>query len=752
MLWLLFGAHLTGIGGSVIAGRTSMRRGLIVAGIAPALAAIWAITLLVRDGDPTIYERSWVSALDIGFRFQTTDTALLMASLVSGIGALVFLYGAGYFSANAAGGMRFPASLLAFATSMFGLVLADSVWTLFIFWELTSVTSFLLVGHKHTDPATQAAARRALMITGGGGLALLAGLLVLADELGTTTLSALEPVSGNAGIIAAVLVLVGVATKSAQVPFHVWLPGAMAAPTPVSAYLHSATMVKAGVFLMAVVTPAFVDVEVWKVLGVVFGALSMIWGAVGALRQADAKLILAWGTISQLGLLVTLLALGSPKAIFAAISILFAHALFKAALFLVVGEIDIRTGTRDIRELGNLYRTMPVATAVAVLAGASMAGVPPSIGFAAKEAAVEAALGLSGTERVVAVAVIVGGSVLTVAYTARFLITVFGPGPDTQVQPVRAAMTMPSVVLGAMGLIGFFTLDTVTAIVGPSAVEIDPKADVYKLKAWPGFTDAFLTSVGIVAAGIVVGLVIARRRISVPEPLGAAMADDSLDRTLGLAGWVTSRVQHGSLPVYLTTMAGAALLATSAFAADLSFDHLVWDKPLPLAVALVTAVAAVAAVFVTNRLGAALALGSVGIGVTGLFVLWGAPDLALTQVLVETIVVVGFVVGLGHLTQSFPTAERTWLRVRVLISVLGGLGVVVALVVASADPSGVPPIEGFATEAVETGGGNNIVNVILTDVRALDTLGEVVVLATVAIGISALAPGRLRRRGEEVNA
>ncbi len=739
--------HVAAIAASVVAGRGSMRRGLAVAAVAPAIAAVWAANQLISNSDgnatPLVSEQVWVEGLNLSIRFSADSLALLMTLLVSGIGALVFVYAIGYFSPEAKGGGRFPASLLAFSTSMLGLVWADSIWTLFIFWEFTSVTSFLLVGHKNTDTAVLAAARRALMITGSGGLALLAGLLVLGQESGTTVISQLEPVGGSAGGLAAVLVMVGAATKSAQVPFHVWLPGAMAAPTPVSAYLHSATMVKAGVLLVAVVGSSFSDVAAWKYLGLAFGIVSMFWGAIGALRHHDAKLILAWGTVSQLGLLITLLSLGTPKATFAAVSILFAHALFKAALFLVVGEIDIRTGTRDINKLGGLARSMPISFGVAVAAGLSMAGAPPLLGFTAKEAAVEAVLGLSGLEAAIVASSVIGGSVLTVAYTARFLLSVFGPGPQTPVAERRLAMTVPAVVLGGAGVVGFVALNAVNSIVRPAAIELNSKAEVYQLIRWPGITTAFVVSVAILAAGGALGVVAARRSSTIPKPIGADAADTTLDGTLRVAKRVTARVQHGSLPVYLATMAATVTLAATPFIGAIETDHLtLWDKPIQGLLVAVIVVSAIAGAFVGSRLGAALTLGAVGTAISGLFVVHGAPDLALTQLLVETIVVVGFVIGLGHLARSFPPVENAWRTVRLTISVLGGLAVMAALAAAGSRPSGVAPVERFLEESVAEGGGNNVVNVVLTDMRALDTLGEVVVLATVAVGIIALAASR----------
>ncbi len=739
MILTLLALHLVGLAAAGMAGLRSIRAALLVAAIPPAITTAWAISALGDTESPATGELIWVSGLDLALSFRADSVALMMTLLVSGIGTLVFIYAAGYFGPTAGGGVRFPTSLLAFSFSMLGLVLADQVWTLFIFWEFTSITSFMLVGHKDTDPAVQAAARRALLITGGGGLVLLAGLLVLADVSGSTSLDELVPVSGSRAALAGVLIMIGAATKSAQFPFHVWLPGAMAAPTPVSAYLHSATMVKAGVLLVAVAGPAFADIGSWSILGLAFGGSSMLWGAIGALRHRDAKLILAWGTISQLGLIITLLTAGSAKATFAGISILFAHALFKAALFLVVGEIDVRTGTRVIDELGGLASKMPIATAVAVSAGLSMAGVPPLLGFAAKEAAVEAILGLDGVQGFLTGAAVIIGSTLTVAYTARFLLTVFGPGPDTKVAPRRMAMTVPASILGLAGIIGFFAIGLVNPIVGDAATELNPDASVYELIRWPGLKTAFFISAAIVGAGTVLGLLLARRSMAVPETVGADAVDGMLDGVLDGARVLTARVQHGSLPFYLATMATVAALALTPFLDAVSIDHLIlWDEPLQGALVAAIAIAAFAGTAVGSRLGAALTLGAVGIGVSGLFIIHGAPDLALTQLLVETVIVVGFVLGLGRLSQKFPEVEDTWRTVRVTVAGLGGIGVMVALAAASAEPTGSAPLPELVSGAVEVGGGRNVVNVILTDLRALDTLGEVVVLAAVALGIIAL--------------
>ncbi|BAN04116.1 hydrogen gas-evolving membrane-bound hydrogenase subunit E [Ilumatobacter coccineus] len=725
----------------LIGTRDRFGRGVFaVAAAAPLVAAVWSLSLLTR-GVTSTTSFTWVEGLDLDLAFRVDALSALLSFIVSGIGVLVFVYAAGYFSSTTREIGRFAATLLAFSTAMLGLVWADSVWTLFVFWELTSITSFLLVGHKHADPAARVAARRALLITASGGLALLAGLLVYADGA-STRLRDLEVSTGTGATVAAVLVLVAAATKSAQTPFHVWLPGAMSAPTPVSAYLHSATMVKAGIIVLALLQPALADTGPWTPLGLAFGFSSMLWGAIGALRHVDAKLILAWGTVSQLGLMFALLSIGSAKATFAALSILVAHAVFKAALFMVVGEIDVRTGTRDVRELSGLWRSMPLAFGVALVSALSMAGVPPLLGFPAKEAAVEAGLGLSGGERVVVLVGVVGGSILTVAYTARFLLATFGSTrlPATPVADRRTPMAVTSAVLGVASVVGFVFLGDVGDIVRDAAVLIDPKAEVYSLIRWPGLTTAFVLSIVIVVVGTLVGLPLARVVDRVPRPFGADTVDATIHGVLRLARSVTGRIQHGSLPVYMVTGVFVAGLAALPFAGEIDPKVLVvWDHPMQGVLGLLVVVGAFGTVMVRGRLAAAFGLGAIGFGVAGLFVVEGAPDLALTQLLVETVVVVGFVVGLGRLRTEFPAVSGPWRSTRIAVSVLIGAAVSVGLAASASRPSGEPPLAELSDEAVSTGKGNNVVNVILTDMRALDTLGEIVVLVAVAVGMVSLA-------------
>ena len=586
-------------------------------------------------------------------------------------------------------------------------------------------------------------------LTGSGGLVLLAGLLIVARESNTVLLSQMPTIDGTPAIVAGILVIIGAATKSAQFPFHVWLPGAMAAPTPVSAYLHSATMVKAGVLLIAVLSPVLGSVTTWTVVGSVFGIVSMLWGAIGALRHSDGKLILAWGTVSQLGLMVTLFSQGDEKSTFAGVALLFAHAIFKAPLFMVVGEIDIRTGTRMINELGGLRHKMPVAFGVALVASLSMAGVPPLLGFMAKESAIEAGLGLKSTLGPLVLVAIVAGSVLTVAYTTRFMLTVFGDGPDTKVAPRQPGMTISTVVLGALSFLGYVFVGASNTIVISAATELNPLSAEFELIRWPGLKLAFIISIFVVAGGAVLGAFIARGDQAIPKPMGASAVDSTIDGILGFAPKITSMIQHGSLPVYLVTFGSVVTLAAVSFIGGLGFDNLTfWTNPLEGFLVLVIVASAISGTIVRSRLGAALTLGAVGAAMSGLFLLYGAPDLALTQLLVETIVVVGFVLGLGHLSARFPQANQTWILVRIGLASFLAVLVPLALLSAGNEPTGVAPVGEILAESLETGGGNNSVNVILTDLRALDTLGEVVVLATVAAGVLALASTRRQERAQ----
>ena len=406
------------------------RRAFLVLALVPAAAFAW---LLAQTGDVTagrsiVEDIAWVPSLGMDFALRLGTLQWLLGLLVTGVGALALLYCAWYFKPDDPSLWRFTGVFTAFAGAMLGLVLADNLLALYIFWELTTVFSYTLIGHNPVRSANRRSATQALLVTTFGGLAMLIGTVII-GETSSYTISemlASPPPAGALTTTAALLVLVGALTKSAQVPFHFWLPGAMAAPTPVSAYLHAASMVKAGIYLILLLEPIFADVPGWRPVLLVLGLWTMILGGWRALRQDDIKLLLAYGTVSQLGFMTVLAGVGTQAAGLAALALVLSHALFKSVLFFSVGIIDKGTGTRDLTQLHGLGRTAPVLAAAATLSAASMAGLPPLVGFVAKESAltavIESAHGpLSTTTGWLAVAGLVTGSVLTVAYSARFV-------------------------------------------------------------------------------------------------------------------------------------------------------------------------------------------------------------------------------------------------------------------------------------------------------------------------------------------
>ncbi len=435
------------------------RRVFAVIALLPAAVFVLLLTWLpgVLAGTPVVETVPWIPTLDIALSFRLDALALLLALIVTGIGALVLLYCTRYFSDDEPALGRFAALLLAFAGVMFGLVTADDVFILFTFWEATSVLSYLLIGHYTGRKESRGAALQALTVTTFGGLAMLVGLVILSVAGGTTSLAELiaNPVTGAAGEWAIALILVGAISKSALVPFHFWLPAAMAAPTPVSAYLHAAAMVKAGVYLVARLAPGYAELEVWHPIVIGLGAFTMLVGGWRALRQYDLKLLLAYGTVSQLGFLVMVTGFGTRDAALAGVALLLAHALFKAALFLVVGIVDHAAGTRDWRKLSGLGRRMPVVATIAFVAAGSMAGVPPLLGFVAKEAVFTAFLDAVVAGEPWAWVALVGafaGSVLTVAYSARFLWGAFFTRADVPPTPLHREgaliATAPALLVG----------------------------------------------------------------------------------------------------------------------------------------------------------------------------------------------------------------------------------------------------------------------------------------------------------------
>ncbi|WP_326555723.1 Na+/H+ antiporter subunit A [Micromonospora sp. NBC_01813] len=722
-------------------------RACYVVAAAPGAAFVWALvnTSAVRGGDALAETYTWVPQLGLDLAFRTGTLSWLMVLLVGGVGALVLIYCARYFAPGEPGLGRFTAVFAGFAGAMLGLVLADDLILLYIFWELTTVFSYLLIGHNPEKRASRRAAAQALIVTTLGGLAMLVGFIMLGQHAGTYRWSEIAestPPSGGYLATALVLVLVGALSKSAIFPFSFWLPAAMAAPTPVSAYLHAAAMVKAGVYLVALFSPVYGGNPWWYWLIVSTGTATMLVGGWAALRQTDLKLLLAYGTVSQLGLLMVVTGAGDRDPALAGVTMLLAHALFKATLFLVVGIVDRCTGTRDLTELSGLGRRMPAVATAAVLAAASMAGVPPLLGFVGKEAVLEAF-----APDPVVLALIVFGAVLTTAYSARFVWGAFASKPGvepTASQPAGAAFVVPVGVLALLGLLLGPFAGVVDEVLAPYAGLFGPGE--YHLALWHGFTPALALSLVALAGGAVLFVLrervaTAQRRLRAPTD-GAtvyAQVTHGLDR---LSVEVTGATQRGSLPQYLSTILlvlvavpGGALLINRPWLEPWRW----YDTPVQVVVAVVMTVAAIATVRAQRRLKAVLLAGVTGYCTALMFVLHGAPDLALTQFLVETITVVVFVLVLRRLPIYFserPLRSSRYARI--------ALGVVVGTVMAGMAAAAVsgreaPPIsDAFPEQAVEYGGGRNVVNVTLVDIRAWDTMGEISVLVVAATGVASL--------------
>lgn len=765
MLFLLLAFAVVGC--AVLLGAPVLRRWAFAVGLLPMVATLvvaaghWGD---VVDGEVVEHSATWVEGLDIVASARLDGFSLLMVAIVAGMGVLVMGYAMSYFS-NTAASARIAGLLVLFAGSMVGLVLADHLIWLYVCWELTSVTSYLLIGRDQRDAAQRTAALQALLVTGAGGLAMLGGLIILGQAAGTWTLSELlaDPPSGTTVGVGLGLVLAGIVTKSAQYPFHFWLPGAMVAPTPISAYLHSATMVKAGVYLAARLAPAFAATGIWRPAVIGIGLVTMVAGALRALRQDDLKLLLAHGTVSQLGFMMVLAGAGYAEATKAVCVLLVAHALFKGALFLVVGIVDHDAGTRDRREITGLGRNWTTVRVVAVVSAASMAGLPPLAGFIAKESAYEAFVHHGGAGGVITLIGLIAGSVLTFAYSARFAAPFLRPTStdadapaESDVEPApRPTPTLvvsPLVLAVATVVAGLAVAPVLGDVVSSAANALDPEVGDPKLALWHGLNTALMLSLLTFAVG---GVVVAgRHRVArlqaalAPRP----RADDVFTALLRLlnqgARRVTGFVQPGSLPASIGVIL-VVVIGAPSIAAVVAGDWPAWPDLVGTAVhyplAGVLVLAALAVAMIRRRFAAVLLLGAVGFTMALLFAVQGAPDLALTQFAVETLSIVVFMLVVRHLPEEF---RRTPLRsggvLRVVISVAVAAGVFGLAMLANGGTDERLVSEAIIERAEPDGGGKNVVNVILVDVRGLDTLGEITVLTAAAVGVVALA--RIGRR------
>ncbi|WP_099023111.1 Na+/H+ antiporter subunit A [Mycolicibacterium palauense] len=737
------------------------RRAFYPLALVPLGSLVWVAANFPADqSDDHRVTISWVPSLsmDIDLRFDTL--AAIMSVLVLSVGALVLFYCGQYFHHRDEHTEprlpSFAAELVAFSGAMFGLVVSDNMLLLYVFWELTSVLSFLLVGHYAERATSRRAATQALMVTTAGGLAMLVGIVILGQYSGTYLLSALiaQGPGGTAINVGLVLVLVGALSKSAIIPMHFWLPGAMAAPTPVSAYLHAAAMVKAGVYLIARMTPGFADTLMWRPVIVGLGLATMLLAGWRAIREYDLKLILAFGTVSQLGLITLLVGSGGADLMLVGLAMLFAHAMFKAALFMVVGIIDHSTGTRDIRRLAWLGHRLPALFVIAAGAAASMAAIPPFLGFVAKEGALETllhsrALGPFGPW---VLAGVVLGSVFTTIYSLRFLWGAFARKgrnqPSTRVaelHPPTVTFLLAPGVLAAAGLVFGLVPGLLEKMLDAYADSV-PGGYKYHLALWHGFTLPLLLSALVLAVGI--GSFLARGRLRRTRvdwlPLGNAdRVYDAALRYLDYAAFkLTGATQRGSIPatqsaILLTLVALPMVVLTlgGRNRPELRF----WEGPLQPTVGLLMVGGAIGATMMRNRLAAVLLVGVTGYGCGTIFALHGAPDLALTQFLVETLTLVIFVLVLRTLpAESDGAAMRQHRLPRALLAFAVGATVSTLGAVAVAARTATPLAELLPDAAYYRGHGGNTVNVILVDIRAWDTLGEVSVLVVAATGVASL--------------
>ncbi len=731
--------------------------GLLALPVAGFGLLVWG---LLHHSLPWALTLAWVPSLGLEAAFRVDGLAAQMLALITGIGALVFVYAHGYLDHEPRRD-RLLAILALFMLAMVGAVSADSVILLFLFWELTSLTSFLLVGWNHADPHARAGARQALLITMAGGLALLGGLILLAQMAGTWTLSGI--VAAAPGLradprlpAALALVMLGAFTKSAQFPFHFWLPNAMSAPTPVSAYLHSATMVKLGIYLLARLDPAFNDLPFWEFSLVGVGTLTAVWAAALALRERDLKRILARTTVSALGILVLLVGLPSPSAGLAVAAFMFAHALYKAPLFMVAGNIDHATGTRSIDHLMGLRRVMPWTAAVAILAGISMAGLPMSFGFIAKDVIASAKAEAGLLALVSHATVLVNATVVAVAGVAA--VRVFWGRPEfprARVREVPWSMRLPPLLIALLALEFEFLPALADPLLLAAAQAISPGLDAGVLSASYRF-DNTLTALEItLGLGLLLFLFWDRlhalgHRIHWLDRYGPAAAyEHALHGLARLAAAHTRLLQHGRLSGYLRGTL-AALLALAGIMLWLDAPPLAWpatppEQAVAWSVALVLiAAGAVAALTLRDRLALLMASGLVGYGSAVLFLFAGAPDLAFTQFAVETVLVVVAATALRHFRGEAPRLEEPRLA-NALFALLAGAGVFLLLLPLAALPPDTALSDWFAAHSLAAAHGRNVVNVIIVDFRGLDTLGEIAVVAASLLAALPLLAG-LRNR------
>ncbi|MDZ8200670.1 Na+/H+ antiporter subunit A [Microbacterium sp. SSW1-59] len=741
-------------------------RAFFIAALLPAAAFVQAIlqTQQIAAGAVPFESVPWIAPLGIDLSMRMDTLSWLMTLIVTGVGALVMLYCRWYFADGGAGLGQFSAVLLAFAGAMYGLVLTDDLVVLVMLWEVTSVLSYLLIGYYNRRAASRRAALQALLVTTLGGLVMLIGVVLLVVDAGTSSITTIlaEAPTGPIVDAALVMLLVGALSKSAIFPFHFWLPGAMAAPTPVSAYLHAAAMVKAGIYLIARFAPVFAFSPVWQPIVIGLGVFTMLLGGFQALRETDLKRILAFGTVSQLGFLTVVLGYGTRDAVLAGLALLLAHALFKSALFLVVGIIDHQLSTRDIREISGLGRQTPVLATVSIVTIASMSGVIPTLGFVAKEAALTALLDEALQGAPYAIIALIGvtlGSVFTVGYGIRFIWGAFWTKRDADGQTLdtvewprpRAGFVASPVVLALLTLAAGIAAPLLDAVLAPYA-DTAPAASpgleapeyTYHLELWHGLEPALFISLGTLALGAWVFWSTKRRPWGTKMlPFGAPdVYNAALRGVARLSVQVTSLTQRGSLPIYVGTIfivlvvgESVALFSGAEWKAELA----AFQTPMQLLVAPIMIIAGLIAVRARKRFTGVVLVSVTGFGMVLLFASSGAPDLALTQILVETVTLVAFALVLRRIPSRLGQHNASVRPIaRAVLGAAVGVTMAAVAIVATASRTADPISGEWPDLAYDVGHGKNVVNVALVDIRGWDTMGELSVLVLAATGVASL--------------
>lgn len=746
------------------------QRASMVLALYPALIAAWLLSqapTVLSDG-PLLLEWQWVPSLGISLTFLLDGLSLLFGLLITVIGSCVLIYAGGYLKGHV-DIARFHLALVAFMVSMLGLVMADGLITLFVFWELTSITSYLLIGFNHTDIAARKSARQGLFVTVAGGLALMAGLVLLGVASGQWSLSEIGQMESDLRDHALytpmlICLLLGAFTKSAQFPFHFWLPNAMAAPTPVSAYLHSATMVKAGIYLLARLQPELGGTGLWVGILSVVGATTMLTGAFLAIHHTNIKKLLAYSTIMALGTLTMLVGIGTDYAMTAFVTFLLGHSMYKGALFMVAGILDHETGTKDVTAMGGLHKQMPVTAAIAMIAALSLAGVPPLFGFIGKELMLEAVFSADGFRALLILFAFLS-AILTIAVAAIIALRPFyGRRHATPKTPHEAPFSMllgPAVLVTGSLLLGllpaFFGGD---ALLTAAATAVAGQPLAVSLSLWHGINAALIMSIVSLSLGFLLfkrwDHIRAQLAVLAPAMRHGPEAgyEGLLNGIVRFSEWQTHVLQNGYMRNYILVMLLVliALLGNSillrhspqlAFVLDVRFHELI-----------VVGTMVMGALFATisrSRLGAVVSVGIMGFSIALIFILFSAPDLGITQLLVETLTVILLVLVLFRLPR-FSNLSTNLERIRDG-SVAAMMGVLIFLLIMTA--WSIDQFETISAYMVENSAplayGRNIVNVILVDYRALDTLGEMFVLALAAIGVIAMLKLRHETPGDKTN-